>query len=248
MTSDSVGLPPTPGLDKLGAWCVGHKWRLMLLGVLLFFVCFWLASYTWYSAEIKGRVVAPDGRPLVGAIVVANWERKHWMHGISLGQLAVHEVVTNQNGEFILPQWGPLFLPDGEASSSLSRIRIFYPNYVPLVEYHFDRKKSLNPGDLSREHLREHALVLKPFQGSMAEYEEVLYGLSHSTSFAIFGDDPCGWKKIPHLTLALRDVKSALVREGLGKDFQSLYETALVSQALCGDAEKFFQAFQKNKY
>ena len=82
----------------------------------------------------------------------------------------------------------------------------------------------------------------------MAEYENELYGLSQSFDFVLFGaHNSCGWKKIPRMTLALRDVKTALVREGLGKDFRSLYETALANQELCGDAEKFFHDYKKNE-
>ena len=126
-------------------------------------------------------------------------------------------------------------------------IRIFHPNYIPVVKGDFDREKPLHPGNMSRDSLRKQALVLTPFQGTLAEYERALTGLTQSLFFINYAKEPCAWKSIPRLSVALHRVKSVLVRDGRGDTVPSFYKQALANQDLCGDAEKFFREYFENE-
>src|SRR3989442_12447607 len=68
-----------------------------------------------YSAEgIEAWVVDEDsGQPLEGGVVVANWELMGGLHPDTVGQLMVMETVTDANGRFSFPAWGPKLRPPG---------------------------------------------------------------------------------------------------------------------------------------
>ena len=189
--SEETPLPPNS--KTLSAQIGRRKWWLLILVAVLFVAYVWLSSVIWYSPEIRARVVTPDGRPVVGAIVVANCELRGGIHGIPLGQLAVVEVVTDKDGEFRIAQWGPLFLPSSYGGYKYATLRIFSPNFVPLVANDFDHQKSLNPEEISRESLQKGVLELKPFQGPLAQYDNELAYLAQSFSFFEFSTDQCAW-------------------------------------------------------
>src|SRR5262245_43573633 len=72
--------------------------------------CFSSPPIYWGDA-IHGRVVdAETGEPIQGAIVISNWQllRGGIGHGGHNGSLLVHETVTDPNGAFSFPEWGPL--------------------------------------------------------------------------------------------------------------------------------------------
>jgi hypothetical protein len=247
MSSDIEKIYIPLHLKKLFAWAHRRKWRLLILSALCFVAYGWLSSVIWYSSEISGRVVTPNGQPIADAIVVANWERRNWLHGAPQGQLAVLEVVTDKNGEFRIPEWGPLFLPQSYGSYQRSTIRIYHPKFVPLVAFDFDQRQSANLDEISKETLRKQPLVLVPFHSSLAEYESTLTALTQSLFYINYDKEPCGWKSIPRLAVALDIIKTALAQEGRGDTIPSFYKKALANQDLCGDAEKFFQDYKKNE-
>jgi uncharacterized GH25 family protein len=62
---------------------------------------------TWRAEAINGRVVdAGTGTPIAGAVVLVNWQLKG-MEGFPQGQLAIFERVTDAQGRFEIPAWGP---------------------------------------------------------------------------------------------------------------------------------------------
>lgn len=234
-------------LKKLLVWGNRRKWRLLILSALCLIAYGWLSSVIWYSSEISGRVVAPNGQPIADAIVAVNWERRNWLHGAPQGQLAVLEVVTDKNGEFRIPEWGPLFLPQSYGSYQRSTIRIFHPKFVPLVAINFDQAQSANLEEISKETLRKRPLVLVPFHSSLPEYERALTALTQSLFYINYDKQPCGWKSIPRLAVALDAVKTTLAQEGRGDTIPSFYKKALANQDICGNAENFFRKYLKNE-
>lgn len=90
-----------------------------------------------YSAkEIRATVVAEDIRqPLEGVVVVAQWVlyRGGLGHGGHGPLLHIAEAVTNAQGEFTIPGWGPkLRLPLTHLDEASPAMLLFKHGYMPL--------------------------------------------------------------------------------------------------------------------
>jgi hypothetical protein len=86
---------------------------ILVLVLIGFSTCVWAPPVYWGEA-IHGRVVDADtGEPLEGVVVVADWKllAGGYGHGGHLNSLVVQETVTDKNGEFALPEWGPKMRP-----------------------------------------------------------------------------------------------------------------------------------------
>jgi hypothetical protein len=85
-------------------------WILVMLGLGFSLPAY--AGFTlYYSADpIEAKVIDVETKqPLEGVIVVAHWELVHGSPGgdSPAGQLMVKEAVTDKNGKFRFPGWGP---------------------------------------------------------------------------------------------------------------------------------------------
>jgi hypothetical protein len=101
--------------------------------ILLPFLYNFFFPSIWYSPELRAQVVAEDGRPVAGAAVVANWEIQNWISGSAEGQLAIFEAVTDENGRFSIPAWGPRFVLYGALDISAPIVRIVHPDFRPTT-------------------------------------------------------------------------------------------------------------------
>src|SRR5437879_13266059 len=85
----------------------------LLLGLLLS-ACHSLTFF--YSAEaIEGLVVdAETSKPLEGVIAVGHWRLNGGFEGgTPIGELQILEAVTDPNGRYSFPAWGPTFASAG---------------------------------------------------------------------------------------------------------------------------------------
>jgi len=93
-----------------------------------------------FSGETRGRVVDADtGQPIEGAVVVGRWE---WLtfirtrsggHNSNEGE-AVHvgEALTDRDGRFAIPRWGPKVKASGEMADNVPTLLVFKSGYEPL--------------------------------------------------------------------------------------------------------------------
>ncbi|MGB8855050.1 MAG: carboxypeptidase-like regulatory domain-containing protein, partial [Burkholderiales bacterium] len=65
----------------------------------------------WYSTEFRGRVVdAKTGQPIPDAVVLATWQLVgSFVENYRIKKIAVEEVLTDVQGTFRIPSWGPRF-------------------------------------------------------------------------------------------------------------------------------------------
>ena len=107
---------------------------LSLFIVINLFITGCIAAPFYASGQKHGRVVDKEtGAPIEGAVVVAQWVM--WQAGIgspgpSKGLHTV-ETVTDKNGNYILPAWGPKIVPP---LSEVNKFEVyaFKTGYAPL--------------------------------------------------------------------------------------------------------------------
>ena len=143
---------------------------------------------TYSSEELEGRIVDEDtGEPLEGVNVVAYWELFDGIEGhTSEGVIKAMETVTDMDGRFQFPAWGPELVLRPGALSKGRRFVLFKSGYVV--------RGATYEGKLSRP------IKLWKFKGSAEKYASEELG--NLDSYIGFIREDCHWKKIPRMLLA----------------------------------------------
>lgn len=168
-------------------------------------------SKPWRSDAIEAQVVdAISGAPVADAIVLVSWELKG-MEGYPQGHLAVFERVTDTQGRFQTPAWGPKWPPF--FTDVRHDVRVFKNGYEPLRLVAFKNA----PGN---PHVHGQALRLQRFEGSASDRAERMdtFWSSLQVGFAI----RCEQRMAPRLFQALvqlrREFDAAGIRSSLPLD------------------------------
>lgn len=196
-----------------------------------------------YSAEtIDARVVDADTKqPLEGVVVVAHWVLEGGIHVDRVGDLVVLEAVTDKNGQFHFPAWGPI--------RHWSRSRLTYMDPQLLIfksGYEFRRlanpltKEALEgkPDPVRRSRWNGGTIELKPFRETEETKKDLLrnFGYLNSNVESIVRDPKtCNWKKIPKMLLAIREQKNFFIEKGIRG---SAFGISSVDQYLLHNSEK----------
>ena len=174
--------------------------RLVL--VLLWLVWLLTGPYIYFGASISGRVIDPVTRQgVAGAIVTAKWEL--FFHGLgdsgSTGTfLNANEAVTDSQGYFRIPGWGPrLAAPLTELDSKEPYLIVYKMGYAPrILKNKHDRHGPLSVSDWDGEEV-----TLSKFSGSNDDYAlriAMLTSVMHLAPASTYD-----WMKFPHLIVAL---------------------------------------------
>lgn len=113
--------------------------RKILIIAALVLIPFWAFGDppVYFAKSISGQIVDEEtGKPLEGVVIVAQWI----LFEIALGHGAHYgntvnliEVVTDQDGKYSIPGWGPRPRPPLKHLDHLDpRLSIFKSQYVPL--------------------------------------------------------------------------------------------------------------------
>lgn len=221
---------------KKQVWLRRRILQAVLIGTFALIVLNQVFPTVWFSPAIRARVVTPGGRPITGAIVAANWHITDWMRH-SVRQLEISEVVTDNDGWFSIPQWGPQFIWYGKLLESEPTVRVFHPGFVPLVMNNTESGMARDAADsIIKFRMQDQELVLRPFYGSIVEYERELAAINHSLDLIVIpasGNKVCLKKDMPRLLSALQSIKDTLQQEGAGASIRPL-----TAYSTCGDAEE----------
>lgn len=210
----------------------------------LFGLCL-LATSVFYSPEIEGRVVMPNGEPVAGAIVVASWNIQEALTASSLGQVALIEVLTDRNGSFNIPAWGPRFVALGTIREDEPIIRVFKPGFSPLVLRNYEGLPVWPVYPVIKSRLDGKVLVLARFDGTADDYGFALQPLLDSLSPLFDNQEQCNWRVVPRLLLALEASKTKLMAENAGDTLRFAHQYAAQdAEPKCGDAERFFRSYR----
>lgn len=221
----------------------------------------WTAPHLpWtYSAEpIRGKVVdAGTGEPIHAAIVVAIWklETPSWGFALegsrSINHMHVAEVLTEDNGEFFIPAWGPKWRPWGSYMTNDSpMLVVFKENYKPFTEGNTWYWQSGTEGH-RYSHRRVHfsewngkTIKLKRFEGDLKEYYDELRrlksALGGSLFYAAIGEDNCDWQKIPQMMLIFDQYYQELSMSGFSHYLIPSIDE-MVEPGKCGTKEEFIR-------
>jgi hypothetical protein len=222
--------------------------QILLFAATLNLICVCSASAgIWSSTEIEGRVIdAETGIPVKDVVVVANWQLTGELEGYQFGQLALLEAVTDGDGRFIIPAWGPR----RSAGSLVLRgtqpiVRVFRLGYLPIIANNLPPEgKQYIPRANTHIHprLNGQTLNLALYHGSPQEYATLLEPLRRSLEFAFWGRN-CEWKAIPRAILEFEKIRHGLEVAEVASDLPQLQN--LGYQNKCGNAVEFFKEKMK---
>jgi len=178
-----------------------------------------------YSAEpIEAWVIdAETKQPLEGVIVTANWQLEEGTFGgnVPVGQLMVMEAVTDNNGRFYFPAWGPIKPKKGHLVIRDPQLLIFKSGYK-----HFGLENELaqnyNKGPVRRSEWNGKKIEMREFKGGLKEYGKHLVDLNISLNWAINGRN-CEWKSITRMILALGEVDRQLRKIGVERSVSQIH-------------------------
>jgi len=222
--------------------------KAILLGGLVCVLGAWMVwAMLWYSPPLRARLVTPQGAPVAGAIVVANWTITEAVSGAPLGQAMLIEIVSDNDGQFELPAWGPRSIKRGSIQLDQPTLRVFKAGFVPLVLTNLVGTSSALPNHILVSRFDGKTIRLTPFAGTPEEYEIALQPLLQSIEVFFWGRGAidCYWKSMPRLLLALQEAKSAMAIHGSGQSLRDAHQYAGEnSRAQCGDAQQFFREYK----
>ena len=173
----------------------------------------WCATNSVFFAKpITGRVVeAGTPTPLPGVTVVADWQLQGGMEGgRSMGHVAILETVTDADGRFAFPGWGPRFaLPRGRLADRDPMLLLFKAGYFPksLVNRH-ESTARVRTSDWDGA-----TIPLEPSSRRPDGYASALQGFEDRIDVSFFHPGGCAWRRISHLLLALSREAEALSRK-----------------------------------
>lgn len=193
------------------------------------------------------------GQPLEGVIVVAHWQLERTF-AIPPGvtgydprgplQLKVMEAVTDPQGRFYFPAWGPLVAPPG------AYLEVFDPAIVmfkPGYEFYFTAHKPLERIDSTISSTRTSwvdgkTIKMKKFEGDLKGYARIIERLSDAVDFSReTGHTHCYWKQIPRMLVAL-DKQARLFRSNNVYSSVPIIDD-LYFQDECGSAREFLKEY-----
>ncbi|HEY0488094.1 MAG TPA: hypothetical protein VGD30_01140 [Telluria sp.] len=205
-------------------------------------------SDQYAGASIEGQVVdAESGKPLGGVVVVSVWQVSEGnLAGTNDGgQIQIQEAVTDSNGRYFFPAWGPLPFPqkkngwwvDQYISATEPGIIYFKGDYG-FTTLSNDITVSRVSGFVGRSKWNGKTIPLERID-TRAERVKMLQDADSYLYFAFDVDDEtCAWRRIPAmLTAVLRETEEFTKRNRpeLPNEFSGMLdrETMLINRH-CG--------------
>lgn len=200
-------------------WRIARRVPLgVLAGVVLLAACGSLAHRQYSAEPIEAWVVDSEtGKPLEGVIVVANWLLMRGTIGgrSYVGPLVILETVTDANGRFFFPAWGPVRnSTPGFLDHEDPRLWFFKPGYGLSGlsnDYAKDvrTKPSRRTSDWNGKSIR-----LKRFSGDQSRYAEHLVHMGSSVTSDLSWHQDCNMRKTLLLAKGLDQENTRLQKLG----------------------------------
>ncbi|MGB9149216.1 MAG: carboxypeptidase-like regulatory domain-containing protein [Burkholderiales bacterium] len=195
----------------------------------------------WYSTEFRGRVVdAKTGQPIPDAVVLATWQLVgSFVENYRIKKIAVEEVLTDVQGTFRIPSWGPrfYFLP-GRILNEQPHITILKKDYLPLtLDNHpkamGDNGYGMNAEAIIRFDWQDEDLKMAPRGEDIAAYELAMNDIWSLRVGDLFTDKRCDWQYAPLSLVFLHNVKKELASYQRGNNLRYIFEIGIFPH--CGN-------------
>jgi len=226
-------------------------WVFVVLATFMVPAAFSANEHNAYSAKsVEGWVVeAGSNTPLEGVIAVVNWGLVDPTN-LPVGQLMVMETVTDRNGHFVFPAWGPKPRPPkGALDPNAPQLLLFMEGYGYRRFANQTADGTGNPVALSSDwngktiemrRLPDDAIVNLGPGRVVSKRSLSLNGLSLSLAWAYRGKD-CEWKQAPRMLAAVHRNKMKFDRQGLRTDLKSIDD--LPKSEKCGSPKDYFRSY-----
>jgi len=212
---------------------------------------------TYSAAPIEASVVdAQTGEPVAGVNVVAHWELDRAVPTPIPGyfgrdprgpaQLQIMETVTDQNGHFSFPAWGPLPVPPlAYLNSSDPAIVMFKPGYSPFgTTNYYPSTFNFTASSTRTSQINGTTIKIKKFEGDLKAYAEELWFLGSSLDFARSSKPPgCEWTRIPRMLAAVNKQERIFEDAKIYTSLPSIERLPFQDQ--CGSAQELLKEYLK---
>jgi hypothetical protein len=175
-------------------------------------------SLTYSSKELHGQVVETEtGQPVEGAVVVASWllSPTMWGHEQYHKRLHIVETVTDAEGRFVIPAWGPKLLPPlTELDETNPRLVVFKSSYKPA----WRPNATLPSGPVLDADWNGKVIQLERFQGAIeaeARHVNAFYG----ELLRAHDDLQWDWQHYPRAIVEISEAAQRLKKAGLNPLF-----------------------------
>lgn len=217
-----------------------------------------------YTAEpIEAKIIdAETKQPLPGVIVVAHWELEHGTLGgnVSSGQLKVMEAVTDKDGKFSFPGFGPEIVWNSFLLNYDPRLLLFKNGYRYRVLFNeYDSSRELRTHPIRRSEWNGRTIELKSFKGTMKEYVRRFDDWNNGLDQIIERNPKeCNWKKLPQAIIGTEQERKKIlaqirIQDGVdSRTVGSIYQDILYNNNWytknggqgCGSPKEFFQRYK----
>jgi hypothetical protein len=226
-------------------------WSFILLALVLLPLQGCARDYSAKSIE-AWVVDAETGKPVEGANVVAHWELSYGLEGGGAYQLQIMEAVTDQNGRFFFPAWGPQAIPQHLPREARLKDRdpaiMIFKNSYEAKGIENDRPISSMGGHGASVRSSDwdgKKIPLRKFEGDLKKLSLNVFNAQSGLSFVSRGEN-CDWKLIPKMVLTLtKEVKLLKEQNVATQIFYIRAIDELPNQSWCGSAREFFKAYEK---
>ena len=194
---------------------------ILFSGAMLLSGCM---PYVKYSAEpIEAWLVdAKTKQPIEGAVVVAHWE----LYGASIvdigvthaGNLQFMETMTDKNGRFYFPAWGPLRAWGSRLTFDDPEMFVFKSGYDTRLLKNEMTTEAIGGQyyPLRTSQWNKKTIELESMDAQSDKYVEGFVWINHSVEFQIdWYHKECNWRKLPNTLRAFYQERLRLKAAGI---------------------------------
>ena len=237
--------------------------RELLVGVSLIGAVYSLSACVTpitYSAEpMEAWIVDADtGKPIEGAVVVADWVLEGGIHVDRVGDLKILETTTDKAGRFLFPSWGPI------RHWGLSRLTYMDPE-LTIFKSGYEYRRLANPTTkeaiegkpypVRRSQWSGKTIELKRFVGTVKEYASRFHDLNSGLEQIVSKNpEDCNWKKLPIAIIATESERKNILALALQQNELNPHTVGSIYQEIvrnddwytkkgrygCGSPKEFF--------
>jgi hypothetical protein len=219
--------------------------RKIVLSIVV--ACFLLVAvieggFVHVAAPTTAKVVdSATGQPIEGANVVATWNLEGGLEGGAItGHAMVMEAVTDANGQFRFPGWGPtLGYAAGDIKAAAPELLIFKSGY----RYWTARNHALlRPAPVYMHSDYDGAVIkLDRFAGSVEDYAKATSGVLNISIDSLLDNAECNWRLMPKFLWALEQQNQVFLSHQTSNHLRPLDYVRDRYSRRCGDLKTFVE-------